>query len=65
MYFELAGLLVAAVVISGIFFVLINRAGGSLITDWFSDRDSIDRLSGEYIEKLQDYIDDNQVASND
>ena len=65
MYFELAGLLVVAVVISGIFFVLLNRAGTNLITEKFSDSDSIEKLSGEYIEKLQDYIDDNQVASND
>lgn len=65
LYFELAGLLLAAVVVSGLFFVLLNRAGTNVITEKFSDSDSIERLSGEYIEKLQDYIDDNQVASND
>lgn len=65
LYFELAGLLLAAVVISGVFFVLINQAGSKAISDRFSDSDSIRKLSTEYIQKLQDYIDENQVASND
>ena len=46
LYFELAGLLLAAVVISGIFFLLINRAGTSIITERFSDSDHIEKLSG-------------------
>lgn len=65
LYFELAGLLLAAVVISGIFFLLINRAGTSIITERFSDSDHIEKLSGAYIDKLQRYIDENQVRSND
>lgn len=65
LYFELAGLLLVSLVISGIFFLLLNRAGSSVITEWFSDSASLEKLSGEYIEKLQDYINENQVASND
>ena len=65
LYFELAGLLLAAVAISGIFFLLINRAGTSIITERFSDSDHIEKLSGAYIDKLQRYIDENQVMSND
>lgn len=65
LYFELAGLLLAAVAVSGIFFLLINRAGTSIITERFSDSDHIEKLSGAYIDKLQRYIDENQVMSND
>lgn len=65
LYVELACLLLVAVVISGIFFAVINRAGNKIITDIFSDSIHIEKLSEEYIKKLQDYIDDEGVASND
>ena len=65
LYVELACLLLVAVVISGIFFAVINRAGNKIIMDIFSDSSHIEKLSEEYIKKLQDYIDDEEVASND
>ena len=65
LYVELACLLLAAVVISGIFFVVINRAGNEIITDIFSDSSHMEKLSEEYIKKLQDYIDEEGVTSND
>lgn len=65
LYVELACLLLAAVVISGIFFAVINRTGNEIITDIFSDSSHMEKLSEEYIKKLQDYIDDDGVTSND
>lgn len=65
LYFELTGLLLAAVLISGIVFLLLNRAGNSIITEWFSNEDYIEKLSEEYFTDLQDYIDNSQAASND
>ena len=65
LYVELACLLLGAVIISGLFFVVINRAGNKIITDIFSDSSHIEKLSEEYMEDLQDYIDNAEVATND
>ena len=65
MYFELTLLLTAAVLVAGLFFVLLNQAGYRLITSCFSDSGYVEKMSGKYIDDLQEYIDDNQVASND
>ena len=65
LYVELACLLLGAVIISGLFFVVINRAGNKIITDFFSDSSHIEKLSEEYMEDLQDYIDNAEVATND
>ncbi|HJA33142.1 MAG TPA: HAMP domain-containing histidine kinase [Candidatus Mediterraneibacter merdigallinarum] len=65
MYFKLAGLLLAAVAVSGLFFVVINYAGEQIITKVFSDSSHIEKLSEAYIQDLQDYIDETKAASND
>ena len=65
LYFKLAGLLLAAVAVSGLFFVVINYAGEQLITKIFSDSSQIEKLSEAYIQDLQDYIDETKAASND
>ena len=65
LYFKLAGLLLAAVAVSGLFFVVINYAGEQMITKIFSDRSHIEKLSEAYIQDLQDYIDETKAASND
>ena len=65
LYVELACLLLGAVIISGLFFVVINRAGNKIITDIFSDSSHIEKLSEEYMEDLQDYIENAEVATND
>ena len=65
LYFKLAGLLLAAVAVSGLFFVVINYAGEQMITKIFSDSSHIEKLSEAYIQDLQDYIDETKAASND
>lgn len=65
LYFKLAGLLLAAVAVSGLFFVVINYAGEQIITKVFSDSSHIEKLSEAYIQDLQDYIDETKAASND
>ena len=65
LYFKLAGLLLAAVAVSGLFFVMINYAGEQIITKVFSDSSHIEKLSEAYIQDLQDYIDETKAASND
>ena len=65
LYFKLAGLLLAAVAVSGPFFVVINYAGEQIITKVFSDSSHIEKLSEAYIQDLQDYIDETKAASND
>lgn len=65
LYFKLAGLLLAAVAVSGLFFVMINYAGEQMITKIFSDSSHIEKLSQAYIQDLQDYIDETKAASND
>ena len=65
LYFKLAGLLLAAVAVSGLFFVVINYAGEQMITKIFSDSSHIEKLSQAYIQDLQDYIDETKAASND
>ena len=65
LYFKLAGLLLAAVAVSGLFFVVINYAGEQMITKIFSDSSHIEKLSEAYIQDLQDYIDETKATSND
>ena len=65
LYFKLAGLLLAAVAVSRLFFVVINYAGEQMITKIFSDSSHIEKLSEAYIQDLQDYIDETKAASND
>ena len=65
LYVELAGLLLAAVLISGAFFFVLNQAGEKIITDTFTDSDYIEKMSSAYLDSLQKYIRDEQVASND
>lgn len=65
LYFKLAGVLLAAVAVSGLFFVVINYAGEQMITKIFSDSSHIEKLSEAYIQDLQDYIDETKAASND
>lgn len=65
LYFKLAGLLLAAVAVSGLFFVVINYAGEQMITKIFSDSSHIEKLSEAYIQDLQDYIAETKAASND
>ena len=65
LYVELACLLLAAVVIAGIFFAVINRTGNEIITDIFSDSSHIEKLSEKYMKNLQEYIDNAEVATND
>lgn len=65
LYFKLAGLLLAAVAVSGLFFVVINYAGEQMITKIFSDSSHIEKLSEAYIQDLQDYIDETKAVSND
>lgn len=65
LYFKLAGLLLAAAAVSGLFFVVINYAGEQMITKIFSDSSHIEKLSEAYIQDLQDYIDETKAASND
>ena len=64
LYFKLAGLLLAAVAVSGLFFVVINYAGEQIITKVFLDSSHIEKLSGAYIKDLQDYIKETKTASN-
>lgn len=65
LYFELAALLLAAVIISGIFFTVINRIGSGIITERFSDGDYLEELCAGYLDDLQDYVNEEQVASGD
>ena len=65
LYFKLAGLLLAAVAVSGLFFVVINYAGEQMITKIFSDSSHIEKLSEAYIQDLQEYIDVTKAATND
>lgn len=65
MYVQLVGLLLAAILISGAFYLLINRIGARIITEIFMNREHIEQISSAYVDDLQKFIDENQVSSND
>lgn len=65
LYFEMAGLLIAAILIAGMFFVFLSYVGNHIIAERFSDSDYVKRVSRKYMADLQDYIDQEQVASGD
>lgn len=52
-------------VISGLFFAVLNRVGSRIITERFADGNYLEELCAGYLEDLQDYIDEEQVASSD
>lgn len=65
LYFELAFLLLVAASVALLFFFVLNHAGTRLITECFSSKEYIEKLSEDYVDDLRKYIAENQVVSND
>ena len=53
MYVQLVGLLLAAILISGAFYLLINRIGARIITEIFMNREHIEQISSAYVDKSE------------
>ena len=65
MYFQLAVLLLIAFLISGGAFLLMNQLGENIIAKVFINREHIEKVSSVYMNDLQEFVQNNQVASND
>lgn len=65
LYFELIRLLLAAAVISFLFFMVLNQAGESILASYFYESDYVQKASEHSIKNLQEYVTVNNVSSND
>lgn len=65
MYVQLLVLLVTAAGISVLVFGLLQFGGDFLIDNYLYQSDYGERKNSQYIEKLQDYVTDNNIASKD
>ena len=64
-YFQLFQLLVLAALVSGLFFLVTNWAGDSLLNWFYISSNYEEKKNGEYIGKLQEYVSQNQLSTED
>ena len=64
-YFQLFQLLILAALVSGLFFLVTNWAGDSLLNWFYISSNYEEKKNGEYIGKLQEYVSQNQLSTED
>ena len=64
-YFQLFQLLVLAALVSGLFFLVTNWAGDSLLNWFYISSNYEEKKNGEYIGRLQEYVSQNQLSTED
>ena len=64
-YFQLFQLLILAALVSGLFFLVTNWAGDSLLNWFYISSNYEEKKNGEYIGRLQEYVSQNQLSTED
>lgn len=64
-YLRLAKLLIAAAMIAGTVFLLMNYVAEELVDAYYSNTDYVRQKNEAYIRQLQHYVDENHLTSND
>lgn len=65
LYFQLLKLLLLAVILSVLFFLMINQGGEHLIDRYYTGSDYIAKKNEKNISSLQAFIDKNRLTTQD